>query len=184
MGGSGHGRGRAHGRGRRARVIASAGLVAVVSFTAAGCSDDGGSPADVVSQAASAVASAGSKVTGAASAAASQASAAVASATAAAGKKLEDIKGGVDVKDAVTLGSPGKSSDGRATVPVKVKNTADSAKTFAVQVNFRDSGGNLLDAVVVTIDGVAAGKSGDGTARSNRSLSGDVRTEVGTAVRY
>ncbi|MFE9020384.1 FxLYD domain-containing protein [Streptomyces sp. NPDC007808] len=118
------------------------------------------------------------------SSAASKAASAFASATAEAGRKLDDIKGGVDAKDAVQLGEPTTDADGRATVQVTVRNTTDSTRSFAAQIDFRDEDGNLLDAAVVTVADVAAGGSGTGTARSTRDLSGEVRAEVARAVRY
>ncbi|MEV0910163.1 hypothetical protein [Streptomyces hokutonensis] len=151
-------------------------VVVAVTFTVltglTGCSDDS-SPSSVASKAASAVASVGS-----------QATAAIASATAEAGRRLDEVKNGVDAKDAVKLGTPTTDSAGRSTVEVTADNKAGSAKSFAVQVEFKDTGGNLLDTVVVTVSDVPAGKSGTGTARSNRKLSSDVRAETGTALRY
>jgi predicted secreted protein len=108
----------------------------------------------------------------------------LASATAEAGRKLGEIKNGVNAKDDVRLGSPATDGDGRAAVKVTARNTVDSAKSFAVQVNFTDPSGNLLDVVVVTVDNVAAGATGDATATSNRKLTGDVRAAVGRAVRH
>ncbi|MEY9992867.1 hypothetical protein ABIE67_004899 [Streptomyces sp. V4I8] len=115
---------------------------------------------------------------------ASRAASAFASATAEAGRKLDDIKGGVDAKDAVRLGSPTTDSDGRTTAEVTVENTTDSTKSFAVQVNFRNENGDLLDAAVVTVSDVAAGRTGKGTARSTHDLSGTVKAEVARALRY
>ncbi len=57
-------------------------------------------------------------------------------------------------------------------------------RSFAVQVNFTDKSGNLLDVTVVTVKDVAAGASGEGTATSNRKLTGDVHAAVGSALRY
>ncbi|GGZ14812.1 hypothetical protein GCM10010387_03780 [Streptomyces inusitatus] len=142
------------------RGMAGAGLAMAVAFAGAGCAEVGNTASDIASRA-------------------------VASATAAVDRKLDDIKNGVDSKDEVTLGTPGKDSDGRTTVKVTAANTADSAKSFAVQVDFRDSGGNLLDTTLVTVSDVPAKGSKDGTARSNRKLSGnEVKTEVGRALRY
>ncbi|GAA2239024.1 hypothetical protein GCM10010232_27390 [Streptomyces amakusaensis] len=142
------------------RGMAGAGLAVAVAVAGAGCSE--------VKSTASGIATA-----------------AVASATAAVDRKLDDIKDGADAKDEITLGAPGKDGDGRTTVKVTAANTADSAKSFAVQVDFRDSGGNLLDTTLVTVSDVPAKGSKDGTARSNRKLSGDeVKTEVGRALRY
>jgi hypothetical protein len=146
------------------------GLAGLTGLT--GCSGDS-SPSSVASKAASAVASIGAQATGA-----------IASATAEAGRRLDEVKNGVDAKDAVKLGTPTTDSAGRSTVEVTVTNSAGSAKSFAVQVEFKDTGGNLLDTVVVTVSDVPAGKSATATARSNRSLSGSVRAAVGTALRY
>ncbi|QOV36971.1 hypothetical protein IM697_00385 [Streptomyces ferrugineus] len=118
------------------------------------------------------------------SSAASKAASAFASATAEAGRQLDDIKGGIDAKDAVRLGDPTTASDGRAEVEVTAANTTDATRSFAVQINFRDENGNLLDATVVTVSDVAAGETGKDTARSTRDLGGDVRAEVARAVRY
>lgn len=155
-----------------------------------GCSDDGtpSSVSSAASKAASAAESLGREATAAASSLASgfasEASSAIASATADVGRRLDDIKGGVDVKSDVALGTPGTDKDGRTTVEVKASNTADSSKSIAVQVDFNDPAGNRLDTVVVTVSDVAAGGTGTKTARSNRDLSGEVKAEVVRAVRY
>ncbi|MFG2621824.1 hypothetical protein ACGFXC_29815 [Streptomyces sp. NPDC048507] len=143
-------------------------VLAALAAGATGCSDSGTTPSDVASKAASAVQSVGADLD---------------SAAAEAKKKLDGVKDGVNAKDQVTLGAVAQA-DGRSTVPVTVSNTATDKKSFAVQVNFRDGGGNLLDTVVVTVSDVAAGASGQGTARSTRSLSGEVKAETGTALRY
>ncbi|MEU2673324.1 hypothetical protein ABZ622_31580 [Streptomyces sp. NPDC007164] len=148
-------------------------LTAAVMSTAAACSDDGDSASSTASRAASAAASV-----------ASRGSDVVASATAAAGEKLKNFKNGVNAKGDVELGKPSTDSDGRATAKVTVTNSADSKKSYAVQVNFRDGSGNLLDTAVVTVDDVGAESSKDATARSNRKLSGDVKADVGRALRH
>ncbi|MEU9337842.1 hypothetical protein AB0D49_32540 [Streptomyces sp. NPDC048290] len=166
-------------------------LAAVVAAGgAAGCSN-GSSPSEVASKAASAASSVGSRATGAASSAASAveslasgAASAVASASASAKSKLDEIKGGVNATGDVSLAAPATASDGRTTVVVTARNTTDATKSFAVEVNFRDPGGTLLDVAVVTLSDVAAGKSGTGTARSTHDLTGTVKTEVARAVRY
>ncbi|MFK4099384.1 hypothetical protein ACI2L1_04730 [Streptomyces sp. NPDC019531] len=140
--------------------------LALTGLTA--CSDD-----DTPSSVASKVASA-----------ASRAGEAVSSATAEAGRRFDDIKNGVDARDDVRLGTPATASDGRTTVEVTATNSADSAKSFAVQVDFTDQDGTLRDAVVVTVSNVAAGGSGKATARSTHDLSGDVKAKVSRAVRY
>jgi hypothetical protein len=147
----------------------------------AGCSEDGGdgggTPTDPASAAASRAASAASSL-------ASQGSDALASATAEAGRWLEDITSGTDVMGDVKTGTPKTDAGGRTTVEVTVHNTADTAKSFAVQLNFTRPDGTLLDTVVVTADDVPAGRSGRATARSSHDLSGDVRAQVAHAVRH
>ncbi|MET9468619.1 hypothetical protein ABZY44_28280 [Streptomyces sp. NPDC006544] len=163
--------------------VRSRGLAGVVWVALAvgvtGCSDGDG-PSGAASKAASAVASAGAVV----SSAASEAADAAESAAAVAKDKLAEVKDGVDAKDQVTLGTPAKAADGRATVSVAVKNADGEKKSFAVQVNFKDEGGNLLDTVVVTIADVAPNATGEGAARSTRALSGTVKAETGKALRY
>ncbi|MEU1849445.1 hypothetical protein ABZ499_09230 [Streptomyces sp. NPDC019990] len=133
----------------------------------------GGSPADTAREAESAVGSI-----------ASQASEAVESATAEAGRRLDDIKGGIDVRADVEAGTPTVGSDGRARAEVTVRNTDDSAGSFAVQVDFTDAENRPVDTVVVTVEHVQAGDSATATARSTHDLSGKIRAEVARAVRY
>lgn len=150
-------------------ALALTGLTGLTGLTA--CSDEH-SPSSVASKVASAASRAGDTV---------------ASATAEAGKRFDDIKNGVDAKDDVRLGRPATASEGRTTVAVTVANSEDSAKSFAVQVDFTDGTGKLLDAVVVTVADVPAGGTGKGTARSTHDLPGnvgDVRAKVARAVRY
>ncbi|MER7692559.1 FxLYD domain-containing protein [Streptomyces sp. NPDC097610] len=149
------------------------GAVAVVLLLAlgaclAGCSH-GTSPSDVAS---------------AASSLASQAGDSLASATAEAGRKFDEFRNGLNAKDEVKLGDRVSiDSAGRATVKATATNPTSAAKTYAVQVDFRDKGGNLLDTVVVTLNDVPAGAAKDAAARSHRTLSGDVTADVARAVR-
>ncbi|MFF5018432.1 FxLYD domain-containing protein [Streptomyces sp. NPDC001165] len=160
------------------RGTAGAVLALVVAGAAAGCSDNNsGNTSGVASKAASAASSAAASL-------ASKAGESLASASAEARNKLDSVKNGVNAKDDVTLGAPTPDSSGKATVKVTAKNTADSAKSFAVQVNFTDKSGNLLDVTVVTVKDVGAGASGEATATSNRNLTGEVHAVVGSALRY
>jgi hypothetical protein len=143
-------------RGTGAALLATA-----LVLGAAGCSDSGTSPSDVASKAASAVASA----------------------TAEAGKKIDEFKNGVDAKKDVKLGDVTKDKD-RATVPVTVTNSASSQKSYLVVVSFRDSGGNRLDSVALQVDDVGAGQTKKATARSNRSLGGEVTADIDRALRH
>ncbi|GGR73752.1 hypothetical protein GCM10010269_10870 [Streptomyces humidus] len=174
----------AHRTRRQKGVLMTAACAAAILGPAGltGCSGDS-SPSSVASQAASAAQSVGSEATAAASSLASQASKAYESATAEANRLFDEIKGGIDVKNDVKLGTPGSDGD-RTTVEVSAVNKAGSTKSFAVQVDFEDSGGNWLDTVFVTLSDVPAGKTGKATARSNRKLSGEVKAVVARAVRY
>ncbi|MFD8259243.1 hypothetical protein ACFV19_09900 [Streptomyces griseoluteus] len=154
------------------RRAAGTALMVVLAVAVTGCSD-GNSPSGQASKAASA-----------ASSLASRASGTVASATAEAKRKLDQVKGGVDAKKDVSVG---KVTTGKGNVPtaeVSAKNTTGEKKSFTVQVNFRDAKGDLQDTVIVNIDDVAAGATGRATARSHRELSGDIRADVGTALRH
>ncbi|WP_055489704.1 hypothetical protein [Streptomyces sp. TP-A0356] len=163
--------------GHRTRGTARGLAVAVAAAAVlSGCSGDGGSsgnPTHAASQAASAAASL-----------ASQASAALASATAEAARRIDGIKGAVNAKGDVRLGTTATDANGRKAVPVTVTNSTSQARTYTVQVDFHDAGANLLDTVVVTVDNVPAGGSKNATAFSNRVLSGNVTADVARAVRY
>ncbi|MEU2547769.1 hypothetical protein ABZ618_20425 [Streptomyces roseolus] len=149
-------------------------LAGAVLMGTAGCSDDGDNPVSgAVSEAASAVASAAEGLSEAASQAVKKAE-----------EQMAEVKDGVDAKDEVTLGDPATDADGRTTVPLTVKNTDGATRSFAVQVRFKDGDGKLLDAVVVTVSDVPAGKPGEGTARSTHKLSGTVTPSVASALRY
>lgn len=162
----------AHRTPRATGTALAAVTALVLAAGLTGCSDDS-SPESAVSDAASA-----------ASSLASKAGDILASASAEADKKLDDVKNGVDVKDDVRLGKPATDSQGRTTVQVTAANTDDQKRSFAVQVDFEQAGGGLLDVVVVTVPDVAAGGTGKATARSTHKLSGDVKTYVGRALRY
>ncbi|OIV39538.1 hypothetical protein BIV57_00030 [Mangrovactinospora gilvigrisea] len=156
------------GAGRAAGALLLAGAVVAA---AGGCSSsDAGKASSAASKAASAAASAGAGV--------------LASASAKAKEQLDKAKDGVNAKDQVKLGAVAIGGDGRATAKVSATNTADAAKSFAVQVNFTDKDGNVLDTVAVTLSDVAAKKTGDATARSNRKLTGSVHAAVARALRY
>jgi hypothetical protein len=159
-------------RHRTRRATGGAALAPALSAVLAGCSGDE-SPADTARKAESAVGSI-----------ASEASEAVGSATAEAGQRLDAIRGGTDVKDDVRTGPLVTGSDGRARTEVTVRNTDDASRSFAVQVDFRDAGGRLVDTVIVTVDHVQAGHSATATARGTRDLPGEVRAEVARALRY
>ncbi|MFC9846131.1 hypothetical protein ACFWFF_22610 [Streptomyces sp. NPDC060223] len=156
--------------GPRALILGAA-ATAALAAPLTGCSDDT-TPSAAVSQAASA-----------ASSLASEAGNALASATAEAGRQFDEFKNGVNAKGDVKASDVSTDSDGRSTAKVTVTNSTSASKSYAVQIDFRDQSGNLLDTAVVTVDDVAAGAAKDATARSNRTLSGEVTAEVARAVR-
>ncbi|MFC8434424.1 hypothetical protein [Streptomyces sp. NPDC057253] len=147
-------------------LLTALALTGLTGLTA--CSDED-SPSSVASKVASA---------------ASQAGDAVSSATAEAGRRFDDIKNGVDARDDVRLTAPTTASDGRTTVQVTATNSAGSAKSFTVQVDFTRQDGKLQDVAVVTVSDVPAGGTGTATARSTHDLSGKVTAKVSRAVRY
>lgn len=157
-------------RHRTRWATGGAALSLALAAVLTGCGGD--NPADTAREAESAVGSI-----------ASQASEAVESATAEAGRRLDAIRG-IDVKGDVKVGRPTVGADGRARAEVTVDNTDDTARSFAVQVDFEDAEGRLTDTVIVTVEHVQAGDSATATARSTHDLSGEVRAEVARAVRY
>lgn len=161
------------------RTVAALALVAA-GAALNGCSDDG----NASSKASAAASAAVSKAASAASSLATKGADALASASAEARRRLDGVKDGVQAKDEVRLGTPATDTDGRTTVEVTADNKADAAKSFAVQVTFKDQDGKLLDTVVVTLNDVPAGKSGTATARSTHNLSGQVLADVTRALRY
>ncbi|MEU4063379.1 hypothetical protein AB0F25_13245 [Streptomyces wedmorensis] len=111
----------------------------------------------------------------------------IASATAAvasaAQEKMNEIKDGVDATADVKAGQTSVDGD-RTVAEITATNPKDKTADYTVMVNFRDGDGNLLDAVVLNIDGVEPGKSKSGTARSNRTLTGDTTAEIAQALRH
>jgi hypothetical protein len=158
--------------GRWSRTAAYGLLAAVALGAVSGCSEDGPG-STLASQAASVAASAAADLSRAAQDAADKAR-----------QQLAAVKDGIDAKDEVTLGTPSMDGAGRTTVAVTARNTAGSSSSFAVQVDFKDADGKLVDTVVVTIADVPAGQSKEGTARSSHELPGTVTASVPTALRY
>ncbi|MFF5783643.1 hypothetical protein ACFY8P_01505 [Streptomyces sp. NPDC012693] len=108
------------------------------------------------------------------------ATAAVASA---AQDRMNEVKDGVNATGDVTAGPT--STDGDRTVAeITATNPKDQNADYTVLVTFRDGEGNFLDSVAVNIDAVPPGKPKTGTARSNRTLSGDPTAEISQALRH
>ncbi|MER5960909.1 hypothetical protein [Streptomyces sp. NPDC002057] len=110
----------------------------------------------------------------------STATAAVASA---AEEKMNEVKDGVNATGDVTAGATRTDGD-RTVAEITATNPKDANADYTILVTFRDADGNFLDSVVVSIDGVAPGASKTGTARSNRTLSGEPKAEIGQALRH
>ncbi|MFF0555658.1 hypothetical protein ACH4ZU_29410 [Streptomyces sp. NPDC020472] len=110
----------------------------------------------------------------------SSATAAVASA---AQEKMNQVKDGVNATGDVRAGATRTDGD-RTVAEITATNPEDKNADYTILVDFRDGEGNLLDAVVLNIDGVEPGKSKTGTARSNRTLSGETKAEVSQALRH
>ncbi len=111
---------------------------------------------------------------------ASSASAAV---SGAARERMDRIKDGVNATGDVTAGPVSADGD-RTAAAVTAANPLDSTADYTVMVVFRDASGTVLDAVVLTVDRVAAGTAKSGTARSNRTLDGATTAEVVRALRH
>ncbi|MEX0169855.1 hypothetical protein [Streptomyces sp. LMG1-1-1.1] len=110
----------------------------------------------------------------------SSATAAVASA---AQEKMNEVKDGVNAGGDVKAGATGTDGD-RTVAEITATNPKDQSADYTILVNFRDDEGNLLDAVVVAINGVEPGASKSGTARSNRTLTGATKADIAQALRH
>ncbi|MEV0115403.1 FxLYD domain-containing protein [Streptomyces sp. NPDC050844] len=147
--------------------VAAAACTALLALTVTACTDED------VDKAKDTVASATAK-----------AGDVVASATEAAASELEKVKDGVNATGDVKAADTTKPDGDRTTAEITATNSSDKKADYTISVNFRDSDGNLLDAVVLNINGVDPGASKSGTARSNRSLSGTPKAEIGQALRH
>ncbi|MGW7164116.1 hypothetical protein ACWGH3_02115 [Streptomyces sp. NPDC054884] len=190
-------------------LLAVAGTASLASC-GSGDGDDGGasfsprpSPPDTASfsgAAPSALASLGASVEesvrAAASAAASSASsrasefeasvsAEVARANRAAEKKLENVEGrGNATADVSLTGKPRAETSGLLAVIVNITNSTDETASFAVQVDFRDSDGKVVETRFVGADDLAAGARAHPLAISRKPPQPPLTAEVAKAQRY
>lgn len=188
------------------RALGATVLAAALTLTVSACGDDtrakvgdavsnatdkaGEAASDATRKAGDAAAAATAKAGDAAASASAKAKeagerakGAYASASAEAAAKLNEVKGGADAGAEVTVGGV-KAEGDRSTAQVTAANQQRKEQSYTVQVNFRDAGGNLLDAVVVNLKDVAAGQNATATARSNRALQGEVTAEAGKSLRH
>ncbi|MFE2555539.1 hypothetical protein ACFXGT_05800 [Streptomyces sp. NPDC059352] len=147
-----------HPRRRATGMALAASALLAVTVTVTGCDAAKETAGDIVSSATAAVASA-------------------------AEEKMNEVKDGVNATGDVKAGATSIDGD-RTVAEITATNPQDKNADYTVMVNFRDGEGNLLDAVVLSIDGVEPGGSKSGTARSNRTLSGDTTAEIAQALRH
>ncbi|MDH6126793.1 hypothetical protein [Kitasatospora sp. GP82] len=174
----------------RTAAVAAAALLAGAGMS--GCSSSGRSAGSAASSAVSAaqsaaqsaLASGASQLSSAAGGLASSVASAIASAQAAASSALASIKGGLDAKEEVTIGTVVTGTDGRSDAPLTIVNHQSESSHYTIEVDFKDQSGQLVDAVVVDVPDVAAGATAEATARSDRSLPSPVTAVVSTALRY
>ncbi|MFB7860711.1 hypothetical protein [Streptomyces sp. NPDC056069] len=110
-------------------------------------------------------------------------SSATAAAASAADQKMNEVKDGVNATGDVKAGPTSVDGD-RTVAEITATNPLDKSADYTIRVDFRDTEGNLLDVVVLGIDAVDPKKSKSGTARSNRSLTGDTKAEIAQALRH
>ncbi|WP_433546586.1 hypothetical protein ACQPZG_16930 [Streptomyces sp. CA-294286] len=166
------------------RATGAAVVASLLTFSVSACSDENKDKAsNAVSDATKNAGEAAASATAKAGEAAGRTKEAFASASASASARMNEVKDGKDAKDEVETGDV-KADGDRSTVEVTASNKKEEKQSYVVQVNFRDEGGNLLDAVVVNLKDVDAGKEAKATARSNRSLQGEIKAEIGKALRH
>ncbi|MEU2434381.1 MULTISPECIES: hypothetical protein [unclassified Streptomyces] len=141
-------------RGASGALLAAAALIAA---SLVGCSDTTETPESLSARASEVVASASAQ--------------------------LGDIRGAINAKDDVKAG-PTKNEDGRAVSEITATNSSGNTADYTALVSFKDADGNVLDAVVVTVEDIPAGASKTADARSNRALSGTPQAVIGQAVRH
>lgn len=197
---------------RRARpaalvlAVVAASTVALVS-----CSDDNNSsssqasasapdtasfsgmtPSALKSAASSAVASAQARVSAAASSASAAASsfeASVSAEVARAGKdaqnELKDVKGqGNAVSDVALTGKPRAQTGGLLAVVVSITNKTDKKASYAVQVDFLDSSGKVVETRYVGAENLAPGAKAQPVAISTKPPEPVLTPKLAKAQRY
>ncbi|MER6675292.1 FxLYD domain-containing protein [Streptomyces sp. NPDC000983] len=183
-------------------LVAALGAVSLVS-----CSDDdGGDSADSTptppvsasfsGSAPSALASAAESVKASLSAAASSASARasefeasvsaeVARANAAAQEQLKDVDGrGNATADVSLTGKPRSQTGGLLAVVVNITNSTDATASYAVQVDFSDADGNVVETRYVGAEDLEPGERAQPLAISRKPAEPQLTAKVAKAQRY
>lgn len=192
-------------------VVALACVVAVGAL--AGCGGNGGNgtgttatgtsapvtgsfsgmtPSALASSAASAVASAQSSASAAASSAAARASefeasvdADTARASATAKKALEGVKGrGNAVSEVGLSGVPKAQTGGVLAVLVRITNKTDKKASYAVQIDFEDADGKVVETRYVGAENLAPGARKEPIAFSRQSTGMQLTARLAKAQRY
>ncbi|MFJ8107307.1 hypothetical protein [Streptomyces sp. NPDC096132] len=112
-------------------------------------------------------------------------SAEVARANAAAQKELEDVDGrGNATADVSLTGKPRSETGGLLAVVVNITNRTDSTASYAVQVDFRDSDGKVVETRFVGAEDLAPGGSAHPLAISRKPPEPPLTAEIAKAQRY
>ncbi|WP_449339510.1 hypothetical protein [Streptomyces chartreusis] len=198
-----------HGRGLRA-VMATFGLAASAVFlTGCGDGDTDSSPAPttsspntasfsglppsaLASQAASAIASAHASASAAASSASARASefeasveAEAARASAAAEKELKGVKGrGNAVSEVGMKGLPRNETSGLLAVLVTITNKTSDTASYAVQIDFEDSSGKVVETRFVGAEDLGPGEQEQPIAFSRQPADANLTSRLTKAQRY
>ncbi|MFF6996395.1 hypothetical protein ACFY93_15795 [Streptomyces sp. NPDC008313] len=202
-------RGRARRRTRGGLLLVA--LLGAVTLVACGSDDDGGGssasprptapdtssfsgtpPSGLESAASSAVGSARASASAAASSASAAASSFAASvsadtarAAAAAEAELKKVEGrGNAVSDVSMTGLPREKTGGLLAVLVTITNRTDSKASYAVQVDFEDSDGKVVDTRFLGAPGLAPGKRAQPVAVSREPAGSDLTPRLTKAQRY
>ncbi|MFB7502649.1 hypothetical protein [Streptomyces broussonetiae] len=197
--------------GVAAAVLAAAGGLALVACGGGSGNTSGGStsfsprpsppvtasfsgtpPSALASAASSAVASARASASAASSSASARASEFEASvsaeterANAAARKKLEKAQGrGNAVSDVSLTGMPRSETEGLLALHVNIRNATAGKASFAVQVDFRDSGGKVVETRYVGATGVRPGETVHPIVISHEPPEPKLNAVVAKAQRY
>ncbi|AWW42406.1 hypothetical protein DN051_11125 [Streptomyces cadmiisoli] len=152
----------------------------------------GSPPSALASAAESAVASARASASAAASSASARASefeasvsAEVARASAAAERELKDVKGqGNAMADVSLTGKPRAQTGGLLAVVVNITNSTAATASYAVQVDFRDSDGKVVETRFVGAEDLGPGEREQPLAISRKPPEPALTAKIAKAQRY
>lgn len=149
-------------------------------------------PSALASRAASAIASAHASASAAASSASARASefeasveAEAARASSAAEKELKDVQGrGNALSEVGMKGLPRNETSGLLAVLVTITNKTDSTASYAVQVDFEDSSGKVVETRFVGAEDLEPGKMEQPIAFSRQPQDSELTPRLAKAQRY